>query len=149
MKIERYHIGAPTDEMGALEQAVKQYFHVQQKQDPHFTLDVMVNGDAVSIKDFEHVKLDIAAPFYGKGSPEDCQLAAQLAVLVKRTSKEQLPRYCDKNMGLDCNGFVGNYVSCPQWKPVARDREGQRRARAKQLDGCVRGRGHPVKDLVK
>lgn len=150
VKIERYHLGAPTDEMGALEQAVKQYFHVQQKQDPHFTLDVMVNGDAVSIKDFEHVKLHIAAPFYGKGSPEDCQLAAQLAVLVKRTSKEQLPRYCDKNMGLDCNGFVGNYLfhvrNGNPWQEIARDKK--ELGPSSSMDEFAAA-GHPVKDLVR
>jgi len=148
VKIERYHLGAPDDEMGALVQAVKEYLHAQQKQDPHFTLDLIVNGDPVSIKDYEHIKLHIAAPFFGKGSPEDCQDAAQLAVLMKRTSNEHLPRYCDKHMGLDCNGFVGNYMfhvrNGNPWQVIAKDKVDL--GPSSSMDQFAAA-GHPVKDL--
>lgn len=48
--------------------------------------------------------------FEGKGSPEDCQVGAQLAVLRSRTTKTNLAQYCKEHMGLDCTGFVGNYL---------------------------------------
>jgi hypothetical protein len=49
-------------------------------------------------------------PFWGKGSPEDCQIVLQLAVKLGRATKLNLQSYCDKYLGLDCNGFVGNYL---------------------------------------
>src|SRR5882757_3567099 len=147
VKIERYHIGKPDNEMGALVQAVKEYFHAQQKLDPHFTLNLIVNGDPVS-KNYEDIKLHIAAPFYGKGSPEDCQVAAQLAVLTNRTTKENLPRYCDKYMGLDCNGFVGNYLfhvrNGNPWDVIAKDKVDL--GPSSSMDQFAAA-GHPVKDL--
>jgi hypothetical protein len=148
VKIERYLLGDADEEEGALVQAVKEHFHVQQKHDPHFTLDLIVNGDVVSIKDYEHIKLHIAAPFFGKGSPEDCQVAAQLAVMMKRTSKEHLARYCEKHMGLDCNGFVGNYLfhvrARNPWQVVAKDKVDL--GPSSSMDEFVRA-GQPVKDL--
>jgi hypothetical protein len=58
------------------------------------------------------------AAFSGKGSPEDVQLTLQLAVRCGVVAKaEELQAYCDKKvdayysrLGLDCNGFVGNYL---------------------------------------
>ena len=47
--------------------------------------------------------------FKGKGAPEHCQLILQLAnhwgIL-----EGSMQTYADKYLGLDCNGFVGNYV---------------------------------------
>ena len=147
VKIERYHIGEADAEMGALVQAVKEYCHAQQKKDPQFTLELIVNGDKVNTN-YEAVKLHVVAPFYGKGSPEDCQIAAQLAVLTKRTSKEHLAHYCDKYMGLDCNGFVGNYLfhvrNGNPWWILARDRKDL--GPSSSMDQFVAA-GHPVKDL--
>jgi hypothetical protein len=146
--IERYRLGSPDNEMGALVQAVKEHFHAKQKHDPHFTLDLIVNGDTASIRDYEHIKLHIAAPFFGKGSPEDCQVAAQLAVLMKRTSAEHLPRYCEKHMGLDCNGFVGNYLfhirNGNPWQVIAKDKVDI--GPSSSMDQFAAA-GHPVKDL--
>lgn len=61
----------------------------------------------------------VAAPFYGKGSPEDVQIVLQLAVrygLIGKTQAE-IQKYCDEKdnremgkIGLDCNGFVGNFL---------------------------------------
>ena len=50
-------------------------------------------------------------PFYGKGSPEEVQVVLQLAVRFGVLTPEQLQSYCNNgNIGLDCNGFVGNYI---------------------------------------
>lgn len=56
--------------------------------------------------------------FSGKGSPEDVQLTLQLAARCGvRAAVGGLQQYCDEvvdtpypRLGLDCNGFVGNYL---------------------------------------
>lgn len=49
--------------------------------------------------------------FIGKGDPEYCQTVLQLARHWKLHEKYGgLQRYADACMGLDCNGFVGNYL---------------------------------------
>lgn len=47
--------------------------------------------------------------FAGKGAPEHCQIVLQLADYWK-LAPGGLQRYADEAMGLDCNGFVGNYL---------------------------------------
>ena len=50
-------------------------------------------------------------PFYGKGSPEEVQVVLQLAVRYGVFPREKVQIYCDNgNIGLDCNGFIGNYL---------------------------------------
>jgi hypothetical protein len=106
--IQRYHLGGPDDEKDRLVQAVKEHIRAELKRDPDFKLSLIVNEDT-STATYKEVAPHLVGPFTGKGSPEDCQIAAQLAVLTKRTSKENLRRYCDDHLGLDCSGFVGNY----------------------------------------
>jgi len=124
--IERYHLGGPDDEKDRLLQAVKEYVQAQTRKDPGFTLDLIVAGQPVTTT-YREIAVHAAAPFSGKGSPEDCQIAAQLAVIAGRTNRDNLPQYCDDHMGLDCNGFVGNYffhVRNPAgktWQSRARD----------------------------
>jgi hypothetical protein len=45
----------------------------------------------------------------GKGAPEHCQLVLQL-VDHWNLAPDGLQRYADDALGLDCNGFVGNYL---------------------------------------
>ncbi|MBZ5618343.1 MAG: hypothetical protein LAQ69_06350 [Acidobacteriia bacterium] len=47
--------------------------------------------------------------FVGKGAPEHCQLVLQL-VDHWDLAPDGLQKYADKALGLDCNGFVGNYL---------------------------------------
>jgi len=47
--------------------------------------------------------------FVGKGAPEHCQLVLQLVDHWK-LAPDGLQSYADKALGLDCNGFVGNYL---------------------------------------
>jgi hypothetical protein len=59
--------------------------------------------------------IDMAAlnlTFAGKGMPDDIRQTLRLAVRHKLTEpdKLRLQRFCDKYIGLDCNGFVGNYL---------------------------------------
>ncbi len=58
-----------------------------------------------------------AQPFSGKGTPEDVQLTLQLAARCGVVLPGGLQQYCDERvdpnyprLGLDCNGFVGNYL---------------------------------------
>ncbi|HZF31660.1 MAG TPA: hypothetical protein VE907_21260 [Gammaproteobacteria bacterium] len=46
--------------------------------------------------------------FAGKGSPEACQVVLQLANAWGLATNVQA--YADSALGLDCNGFVGNYL---------------------------------------
>ena len=55
--------------------------------------------------------------FSGKGTPEDVQLTLQLAARCGIVAPGGLQQYCDERvdhayprLGLDCNGFVGNYL---------------------------------------
>jgi hypothetical protein len=54
----------------------------------------------------------VVNPFCGKGSPETVQVVLQLAVRLdpKKITKANVQDYCDAHLGLDCNGFVGNYL---------------------------------------
>jgi hypothetical protein len=47
--------------------------------------------------------------FSGKGSPEACQIVLQLAGQWG-LAPDGLQKYADQALGLDCNGFVGNYL---------------------------------------
>ncbi len=47
--------------------------------------------------------------FAGKGAPEHCQIVLQLADYWG-LAPDGLQRYADEALGLDCNGFVGNYL---------------------------------------
>jgi len=48
---------------------------------------------------------------WGKASPEELQVTLQLALRFKVVpGPESLQSYCDEKVGLDCNGFVGNYL---------------------------------------
>jgi hypothetical protein len=51
--------------------------------------------------------------FVGKGAPEHCQLILEYAAawgLATPATQAGVQDYADKWLGLDCNGFVGNYL---------------------------------------
>jgi hypothetical protein len=47
--------------------------------------------------------------FLGKGAPEHCQMVLQMAEHWGLAANG-IQRYADDTIGLDCNGFVGNYI---------------------------------------
>ncbi len=49
-------------------------------------------------------------PFVGKGSPEQAQIAIQLTYRFRRVSTSVADFLKADFIGLDCNGFVGNYI---------------------------------------
>jgi hypothetical protein len=108
IKLDRYKIGDPTPAQQQLWGAVRDHFHSKGKS---YQLLLTVNGVPVPIVGPDQIRMSAVRPFYGKGSPEDCQIALQLAVLLGLTTSNHLQNWCDANLGLDCNGFVGNYLS--------------------------------------
>jgi hypothetical protein len=68
-----------------------------------------------TLKTFNRMMGRAVQAFSGKGSPEDVQLTLQLAARCGVAPKG-LQNYCDEKvdtysrLGLDCNGFVGNYL---------------------------------------
>jgi hypothetical protein len=48
--------------------------------------------------------------FVGKGAPEHCQIVLQLVEHWNLLGTLTLQQYADQALGLDCNGFVGNYL---------------------------------------
>lgn len=117
--VDRYRIGAPTAAQQQLWQALRTYFTPPNRRVKG--LELKVNGLPITVTSHEGIRMPVVRPFYGKGSPEDCQLVLQLVArfgLIQRPKGDSLPaleqrlqRWCDDNLGLDCNGFVGNYLN--------------------------------------
>ena len=60
---------------------------------------------------YDQIAYGLIAPFWGKGYPEECQLALQLwhrLGLGPPTVKDMVLE--NGSIGLDCNGFVGGYL---------------------------------------
>jgi hypothetical protein len=71
------------------------------------TWDTRVNTQVLTGKLNDWDELAVLV-FKGKGSPEACQAVLQMAHHWGLAPDVQL--YADTAMGLDCNGFVGNYI---------------------------------------
>jgi hypothetical protein len=76
---------------------------------------IVLQPEKYGDKLFHSIVTRAVAAFSGKGSPEDVQLTLQLAARCGVANKG-LQKYCDEmvdtyaRLGLDCNGFVGNYL---------------------------------------
>jgi hypothetical protein len=71
-------------------------------------------GPVIQIEEIEDW-YDLLRVFEGKGSPDAIRQALRLAHLlgligVKGTPEGDMKRWCRDFIGLDCNGFVGNYL---------------------------------------
>jgi hypothetical protein len=62
---------------------------------------------------FQANKARIRTAVAGKGSPKDYEIALEWAVRKNLVAGNQtaLQTYSDKNMGIDCSGFVENYLA--------------------------------------
>jgi hypothetical protein len=109
--VTKYHMGNPDTEQGQLWQALKEHFAGRQKKDPSYKLKLRVNQNTEEFSSAQEMLHRAVNPFWGKGSPEDCQIVLQLAVLLRGKKKSELQGYCDAHLGLDCNGFIGNYIA--------------------------------------
>jgi hypothetical protein len=109
VKISHYRLpsGAGEREKQNFVDALNRYRAAQGK---NFVLQVYINGEALEIMESKEFGHHVYRPFLGKGSPEECQLVLQLAVLTNYKTADQLQGWADNALGLDCNGFVGNYV---------------------------------------
>jgi hypothetical protein len=108
--VRRYHVGPPTAVQQQLWGALIDHFAQHKKTDPGYMLDLTVNDTPYPVRDHEQLRMHSSRPFWGKGSPEDCQIVLQLALRLALSTPDQLQRWADANIGLDCNGFVGNYL---------------------------------------
>ena len=65
---------------------------------------------------FQQNKESIRTAAMGKGAPEDYGIAMQWAVYsqkIKNPSQATIQAWFDQNLGIDCSGFVTNYlVAC-------------------------------------
>lgn len=110
VNVHQYRLGDPKPAKDRLWSKLKEYFQKQQKLDPKFALKTRINGGNYLFSYPLQMVNWVVRPFTGKGSPECCQLVLQLAVLLGEATPASLQAYCDANLGLDCNGFVGNYL---------------------------------------
>src|SRR5579864_1024404 len=80
LSIDQYLSGKWSDEADHLIDASVGDFHKQKTKDPSFQLSVTVNGQPAGIDNEDLLRRILHYAFEGKGSPEDCQVGAQLAV---------------------------------------------------------------------
>lgn len=128
VNVHQYHRGDPKPAKDQLWSKLKEHFQKQQKLDPGYRLQLRVNGGTYEFSNYAQMPNWVVRPFTGKGSPECCQIVLQLAVLLGEATPQALQTYCDTNLGLDCNGFVGNYLyyedSGHNWMDEPRNGEG-------------------------
>jgi hypothetical protein len=132
--------------------------HLNEKHESITVWVKTIGGDLVSKTYTDRYALaeNVNDPFYGKGSPEEVQVVLQLAVRYGVFPIEKVQIYCDNgNIGLDCNGFVGNYlrhvVQGLPWDSDARSKEEKKtefdaNTLIKNIMGFS-GRTTPVKSL--
>jgi hypothetical protein len=93
----------------------------------------------------------VVNPFWGKGSPEDCQVTLEVAVMLGRTSIDAVQHYADTHIGLDCNGFVGNYIwhvhQGNAWNTWAGDGEPGPSANIESLLTWVKRNGREIRTI--
>jgi hypothetical protein len=109
VEIRRYRLGAPKPAKDQLLGRVSDHF-AKHAKDKAYRLRLTINGQTEEFANWHELGFFLQAPFIGKGSPEDCQLVLQLALLTGYKTPGELQGWADENLGLDCNGFVGNYL---------------------------------------
>ena len=60
--------------------------HYPEKKNPGYELTLTVNSAPFSVGSREEIRMPSVRPFWGKGSPEDCQVVLQLALLFNLTT---------------------------------------------------------------
>ena len=127
IRVDRYRLGAQQpyiDERARLARKVKTDLEIRRRTDPTAGISVLVETpdgwEEYGFPDFRTTENDqlwalLRYPYVGKGSPESIQVALQLAAVDLPESPpmvlpEDFQSYCDRWFGVDCNGFVGNYL---------------------------------------
>jgi hypothetical protein len=127
IKVDRYRLGAQQpyiDERARLGRKVKKDLQLRKQKDPSAAISVRVSTPGgyeqrdfadLQFADTDQLWALLRYPFVGKGSPESIQVALQLASVDMKGSPAlvapgDFQGYCDRWFGLDCNGFVGNFL---------------------------------------
>jgi hypothetical protein len=127
VRVDRYRLGAQQayiDERARLARKIKTDLQILRKSNPSAAIRVQVETidgweeqsfDSFATVDSDQLWALIRYPYVGKGSPEAIQVALQLACVDLPGSPpllqpDGIQAYCDRWFGLDCNGFVGNYI---------------------------------------
>ena len=110
VRVEIYRIGEPDAAKSTLWSHLKDHFRVNKKRDPGYRLTLRVNNTDESFFSETDLLRRVVNPYYGKGSPEDCQITLEVAVVLGLTTIDRVQDYANAHIGLDCNGFVGNYI---------------------------------------
>lgn len=126
---------------------------------PGATLKVFVTGAEIKEKTF-HSFNDLwyraRKAFWGKASPEEVQITLQLAIRFGLVKPEELQNYCDQStdglaqgrIGLDCNGFVGNYLEHGfRGKPWDKEKTGENFLANTGIADIMNKLGPELKDL--
>jgi hypothetical protein len=74
-------------------------------------LDFLIEGTKIR-------RFDVQKVFYGKGSPDQIDTAIWLASRYGRVKVSNIQQWSDDHLGLDCNGFVGNYWGANPENPI-------------------------------
>ncbi|MCW5965965.1 MAG: hypothetical protein KIT83_18140 [Bryobacterales bacterium] len=110
VRVEIYRIGKPDDEQQRLWQTLREHFRKEQQKNARYSLTMRLNGSEERFDSATKLVKHVTAPFWGKGSPDDCQITLTVAVLLGRTTMARVQTYARNHLGLDCNGFVGNFI---------------------------------------
>ncbi len=110
VSVDQYRLGAPKDGKKAANDLLGKVRDKGYEGD--VDLKVGPTGKLTAV-DKEFTKTStfrtmLYMPFIGKGAPEHCQLVLQLVKHYKLSTDIQ--NYANEQLGLDCNGFVGNFV---------------------------------------
>ena len=119
------------DERTRLGQKIQKDLTIRRRADKSAKIRVRVDTpggveerefDKLELSDSDQLWLLLRYPYTGKGSPEGVQAILQLASVELPGSPAMVKpanfqAYCDKWLGLDCNGLVGNYLR-HVWKGI-------------------------------
>jgi hypothetical protein len=72
-----------------------------------------------TIEGVTYDRLQLQRVFTGKGSPDGIRNVVRLASRFQLTDAKTANQYCTKNIGLDCNGFAGNFWGIDPNKPIS------------------------------
>ena len=74
--------------------------------------DLHIRGRLPQMFDIESYPfklMDVVMPFFGKGSPSNIRDVLWLAAKYRHLTPATAQQYSSQYLGLDCNGFVGNF----------------------------------------
>jgi hypothetical protein len=127
LSVDRYLLGIRNggyDERLRVAKKIQKDLAIRRKTDPSAKIVVRVSTpdgvdeqsfDNLTIKDDDQLWGLLRYPYAGKGSPDGIQALLQLGSVElpgspAAISPANFQAYCDKWLGLDCNGLVGNFL---------------------------------------